>query len=96
MPQAGVRPWRDEAERDEAERESGGGEAVAVGVADGLGAVAGADLGEHVVDVALYRCLADEQALGDLGVGQAGRDQGEDLRATSCGRYSTRTSARSG
>jgi hypothetical protein len=52
---------------------------VAVGVAGGLGAVAGADLGEHVVDVAFYRCLADEQVLGDLGVGQAGRDQGEDL-----------------
>ena len=55
------------------------GQAVGVGVDDGLGAVAGADLGEDVVDVALDRGGGDHEALGDLGVGQALGDQGQDL-----------------
>src|SRR6185437_13010120 len=56
-----------------------GGEAVLVGEGDGLGAVASVDLGEQVVDVALDRAFADDKALGDLGVGQAGRDEGQHL-----------------
>jgi diguanylate cyclase (GGDEF)-like protein/putative nucleotidyltransferase with HDIG domain len=44
------------------------GESVRVGVVDGLGAVARADLGEHVVDVGLDRGLADNERRGDLGV----------------------------
>jgi hypothetical protein len=38
---------------------------------DCLGAVAGVDLGKQVVDVALDRSLADDETLGDLGVGEA-------------------------
>ena len=41
-------------------------EAVRVGVVHGLGAVARADLREHVVDVGLDRGLADHQGRGDL------------------------------
>ena len=41
-------------------------EAVRVGVVNGLSAVAGADLREHVVDVGLHRRLADDQRGGDL------------------------------
>ena len=54
-------------------------EPVRVGVDDGLRAVAGADLGEDVVDVALDRRGADHEPLGDLGVGQALGDQAEHL-----------------
>jgi len=50
---------------------------VLVGVADRLGAVAGADLRQQVVDVALHRGLADHEAGRDLGVGQADGDEGE-------------------
>src|SRR2546423_11963825 len=46
-------------------------QAVPEGVRDGLCPVAGADLREQVVDVALHRPLADHQAKGDLGVGQS-------------------------
>jgi hypothetical protein len=41
---------------------------------DGLGAVACAGLGEHVVDVSLDGCGADDECGGDLGVGEAGGD----------------------
>jgi hypothetical protein len=57
---------------------------VPVGVADGLGAVAGADLGQQVVDMALHRGLADDQAFRDLGVGQARRDERQHLRLPRC------------
>ena len=43
-----------------------GRQPVAVRVGDGLGAVAHAGLGEHAVDVALDRRLADHEPLGDL------------------------------
>ena len=60
---------------------SGGGvcQAGLVGVADGLGAVAGAGLGEDPVDVGFHGGVADEELLGDLGVAEAGGEQGEDF-----------------
>jgi peptidoglycan/LPS O-acetylase OafA/YrhL len=63
-------------------RESSGGQAVLVGVPDGLGAVAHAGLGEQPVDVRLDRHLADEQPPGDLPVRQPGPDQAEHLDLT--------------
>ena len=61
------------------ERDRSSGEPVRVGVVDRLGAVAGADLGEHVVDVGLDRRLADDERRRDLAVRQPGGDQREDL-----------------
>ena len=55
------------------------GESVLVGVADGLGAVAGAGLLEDVVDVGLDGGGADDERGGDFGVGEAGGDQLEDF-----------------
>jgi hypothetical protein len=55
------------------------GESVPVGVAHRLRPVAGADLGQHVVDVALHRGLADEQLGRDLGIRQARPDQPQDF-----------------
>ena len=52
---------------------------VAVGVGDGLCAVSTAGLGEDAVDVGLHGGFADEQPRGDLGVGQAGGNELEDL-----------------
>src|SRR6266487_1335250 len=59
-----------------------GHESVPVRVTHGLGAVTRADLRQHVVDVAFHRRLADHQAPGDLRVGQARRDEREDLGLT--------------
>jgi RNA polymerase sigma-70 factor (ECF subfamily) len=50
-----------------------------VGVRDGLGAVTKSGLGEQVIDVRLHRGRAHEEALGDLGVGQARGDEAENL-----------------
>ena len=50
-----------------------------VGVADGLGAVACAGLGEDVIDVRFDGCAADHERGGDLGVGEAGGDEFEDF-----------------
>lgn len=47
-------------------------------------AVAEAELGEDVVHVRLDGPLTEHQLVGDLGVGQAATDQGEDL-ALACG-----------
>ena len=47
-----------------------GGQAVLVGVSDGLGPVAGAGLGEDPVDVGSDRGVAQAEALADLGVAQ--------------------------
>ena len=55
------------------------GEVVLVGVADGLGAVGGADFGVDVVDVGFDGCFADEELLGDFGVGVSGGELGEDF-----------------
>jgi hypothetical protein len=52
---------------------------VLVSVGDGLGAVAASGLGQQVIDVALDRAFANRKALGDLGVGQARGDKGEDF-----------------
>src|SRR5215207_7332262 len=49
------------------------------GVGDRAGAVAHAQLGQHVADVVGGGLAADEQALGDLGVGQAEADQPQHL-----------------
>src|SRR5207342_1261803 len=59
-----------------------GHESVAVRVTHGLGAVTRADLRQHVVDVAFHRRLTDHEALGDLRVGQARRDERENLGLT--------------
>src|SRR6185437_2919143 len=61
-----------------------GRESVPVRVTDGLGAVPRADLRQQMVDVALDRGLADHQALGDLSIGQASRDQREHLGFARC------------
>src|SRR5260370_13435345 len=45
-----------------------------VGIADGLGAIAGARLGEDPVDVGFHGGVADVKALRDLGVAEAGRE----------------------
>jgi hypothetical protein len=55
------------------------GDSVLVGVADCLGAVACAGLGEDVVDVRLDRRAADHERGGDLGVGEAGGNEFEDF-----------------
>jgi hypothetical protein len=47
-------------------------QSVPVRVTHGLGAVARADLRQHVVDVAFHRRLTDHETLGDLGVGFGG------------------------
>jgi hypothetical protein len=44
-----------------------------------LNAVAQAELGEHAGDVGLDRRAGDHEPVGDLGVGEAARDQLEDL-----------------
>jgi len=44
-----------------------------------LGAIPGVDLGEQVVDVALHGGLTDHELFGDLGIGQALRDEAEHL-----------------
>ena len=56
-----------------------GAEVLAGGVGGRLGPVAQAELGQQVADVVLDRLAGDEQPLGDLGVGQAGPDQLQDL-----------------
>lgn len=53
------------------------GQSVLVGADDCLGAVAGVDLGEEVVDVALDGAFGDDESLGDLAVGKTGGDEGE-------------------
>src|SRR5580765_5700524 len=58
---------------------AGSGQSVLVGVVDGLGAVAGAGLCEDVVDVGFDRGVAEDQLAGDLEVGQAGADEGQDF-----------------
>jgi hypothetical protein len=58
---------------------AGRGDAVAVGVGDGLGTVAASGLGEDPVDVGLDCGFADVSAGGDLGVGQALGGQREDF-----------------
>jgi hypothetical protein len=55
------------------------GEVVVVGVADGLRTVVCAGFAEQVVDVGFDGGLGDVEPRRDLGVGQAGGDQGEDL-----------------
>ena len=47
---------------------------------DGLGAVAGVELGQYVRDVGLDGFRADDELCGDLGVRQALRDEAQDLR----------------
>ena len=49
-------------------------QAVLVGVADGLAAVAGAGFVEDSVDVGLDGCVAEDELVCDLAVGEAGRD----------------------
>ena len=46
-------------------------EAALISDDHGLGAVAEPQLGEHSGDVRFHRVLADDQSLGDLGVGEA-------------------------
>src|SRR5580692_2490738 len=48
-----------------------------VGIPDGLGPAACADLGEQVIDVALDRHLGDIELIGDLPVRPPGRDRPE-------------------
>src|SRR6476619_528348 len=60
-------------------RAGSGGEAVTEGVADKLGTVARAGLGQQVVDVALDGRAGNPELGGDLGVGQARADLGEHL-----------------
>ena len=55
------------------------GEAGAVGVSDGLGAVAYAGLGENAIHVGLDGGLTDDEIAGDLGVRQTRRDQRQHL-----------------
>ena len=50
---------------------------VLIGISDGLGSVAGADLTEQVVDVAFYRRFVDKEPLGDLTISEPVRDQRE-------------------
>jgi len=52
---------------------------VVIRVVDGLGAVAGADLGEDVVDVAFDCGVAEDELAGNLGVGPACGDEGQHL-----------------
>jgi hypothetical protein len=54
-------------------------QAVLVGVHDGLDAIAQVELAEHPADVGFHGGLGQHEPGGDLGVGQAGRDLGEDL-----------------
>src|SRR5436190_14852613 len=53
-------------------------EAALVGSDDGLDAVPGAELGQHVAYVGLDGLHAEEQLGGDLGVGPALRDEPQD------------------
>ena len=55
-----------------------------VGVGDGLGSVADAGLGEEMIDMALYRGLADYQPAGDLCVRQSLGDQCEHFGFSLC------------
>ena len=55
---------------------------MGVGVADRLGPVPRARLGEDAVDVRLYRRLGDEQGPGDFPVGLAGRDEPQHVGLT--------------
>jgi hypothetical protein len=52
---------------------------MALRIAERGDPVARAGLGEDAVDVGLDRVVAEEQAVGDLAVGQALGDQAEDL-----------------
>ena len=52
---------------------------VAGRVGGRLGPVAQAELGQHVAHVVLDGLAGDEQPVADLGVGQSGADQLEDL-----------------
>src|SRR5580700_11412014 len=56
-----------------------GDQAGFVGEDDGLDAVAEAELGQDAADVDLHGALGQEQAGGDLAVGHAGGDAGEDV-----------------
>jgi hypothetical protein len=58
---AGLFPWR--------------GKSALIGERNRLGAVAGVNLGEQVVDVTLDGALADDEVFGDLAVRHAGGDQ---------------------
>lgn len=58
------------------------GQAVPMREHDGLDAVAGAELLQHVGHVGLDRGLADEQARGDLGVAQGFGDEPQHLGLT--------------
>src|SRR5437588_2202056 len=55
-------------------------QAVLVGVAHGLGAVAGAGLVEDTVDVGLDGRVAEDQLVRALAVGESGGDQLEQLK----------------
>ncbi len=57
-----------------------------MGVGDGLGAVVQAGLAEQVVDVGLDGGLGDVEPRGDLGVGEAGCNECEDLVLSGGGR----------
>ena len=50
-----------------------------IGEHDGLDAVAQAELSQDPANVDFHRALGQEQAGGDLAVGQASRDAGEDV-----------------
>jgi hypothetical protein len=55
------------------------GQAGLVGVDDRLDAVAESELGEYPSEVGRDRGLGDEEPLGDLGVGEAAGEFGQDL-----------------
>ena len=63
-------------------RSDGGDESRFVGDDDELGAVAGAELGEDAAHVGLDRREADMQPVGDLGVGEALRDERQHFALT--------------
>src|SRR6516162_4915388 len=59
-----------------------GNEACFFGELNGLGAAMSAELVEQAAGVCLDGVLADEEALGDFTVGEAGGDQAEDFEFT--------------
>ena len=54
-------------------------EAGFVGEDDGLGAVVEVELGEDACDVGLDGGVADDELAGDVGVGEAARDEPQHL-----------------
>ena len=56
-----------------------GDEVLVVGENDRSGAISEVELGKDMVYVGLHRAFADEEALGDLGVGAALADEGQYL-----------------